>query len=96
MSLIPATDIAAGLRVSGQLPLDTKQYFLTEAELIDLGTANNLAYTYYRYLTVQVAENGKRYTWEEVDPVSSEGLMTTHFVYPAGHTAGGIDYGGKY
>lgn len=41
-------DVQTGLRVVSQIPLDEKTHFASEAALKNLGTDNNLAFSYYK------------------------------------------------
>jgi len=86
-----SADISKSLRLAAQNPLDSKTYFLTLADLIDLGEDNNLAYTYYEGMKVYCLESNKFYFWKEIG-FGEEGLISSNFVYPPNTIANGIDY----
>lgn len=88
------SDIPGGYRVATQEPLDLKTVKLTLAELLDLGTDGNLAYTYVEQQVFHCIDENKDYQWREV--VGDEvGLMAGNFTYPNGVIAFGIDYSGR-
>lgn len=88
-------DIPAGLRVPAQVPLDGKVYKLSEAELMDLGPNQNLAFTYYKGMIAYCAQQQTRYEWREPKYVGEVGLLPTNFVYPSNLTIFGVDYSQK-
>jgi hypothetical protein len=89
-----ANDIFESLRMVNQNPLDGKTYKVSEIALKDLGTDNNLAYTYGQGLIVYCVENGTRWEWRQ--PTLGEiGLLTSNFVYPANYTSDYINYSNK-
>lgn len=88
------TPIPTGLSIDSQVPLNTKEYFILESVLIDLGVNDEFAYTYYKGMPAYCAETNKSYKWKEVEG-SEVGLCPSNFVYPDGWTAEGIDYSNK-
>lgn len=87
-------NLPLGLRVQTQIPLDVKEYALSEADLIDLGPSNNLAFTYIEGLIIYCVEEKTRWEWREVIG-SEEGLRPSNFTYPSGITAFGINYSNR-
>ena len=89
-------NIITGLRVQTQIPLDYKGFVQSEAALVNLGTGNNLAYTYYKGLIFYCKNEGTRYEWKEV-PTGQEntGLRSTDFIYPADFVVDGVNYSNK-
>jgi hypothetical protein len=87
-------DSPVGIRVTSQVPSDGKTYFISLASLKDLGTNNNLAYTYYNGMPAYCVENGKTYRWREVVGVEV-GLIPANFTYPTGLEVNGINYSNK-
>ena len=87
-------DIPTGLRVPAQIPLDAKEYKLSEADLANLGPSNNLAYTYFKGMTAYCAQEQTRWEWREKG-VGEVGLIVVDFVYPAGLVIFGINYSNK-
>ncbi len=85
-----------GIFPTGQMPLDAKRYYLTLAELGDLGALDFKAYYYYDRLRVLVLEDNKEYIWRK-EAILNEtgGVVSTSFTYPANTIANGIDYSGK-
>lgn len=88
-------DLPTGLRVATAIPLDKKTYCPSEAILSDLGTANNLAYTYYLGLVVYCVAEQTRWEWKEVLEATPDKLLVSDFIYPAGVEVYGIDYSNK-
>lgn len=86
-------NLPIGLRVQTQIPLDIKTYYLNEATLADLGTSNNLAFTYYDGLKVFCQHERTTYEWKQV-PTGHEntGLITLDFTYPDDTICFGITY----
>jgi hypothetical protein len=79
------SDIATSLRVTTQLPLDHKRFSISQAELADLGDADNLAYTYYDNLKVYCWGEKTEWVWREVAvPETGTKLMASDFTYPNG------------
>lgn len=90
------SNLTGGLRVQSQIPLDVKEYSLSENDLKDLGIDNNLAFTYTKGLVVYCAEEESRWEWREVKPrEENTGLLSNDFTYPDGLITFGIDYGLK-
>ena len=87
-------DIPTGLRVPAQVPLDAKLYVASEASLLNLGIANNLAFTYYEGMIIYCVAERRRYEWRE-GAVGEVGLLPTGFTYPNPLIVNGIDYSGK-
>src|SRR6478609_8620434 len=87
-------NLPLGLRVQTQIPLNVKEYALSEEALTDLGPSNNLAYTYTQGLVVYCVEEGTRWEWRE-PLLDEEGLLPTDFIYPDGLVTFGIDYSNK-
>lgn len=79
-------DIQTGLRVVSQIPLDQKTYFVNEAALADLGSDNNLAFSYYKGMQVYCVTEKTRYEWEE----SLTGLLPVSFTYPNNLIVNGV------
>jgi len=88
------TNKSLGLRVQTQIPLDIKQYSISEDTLKNLGSNNNLAYTYIQGLIVYCIQEGTRWEWREVIGVEI-GLISTNFTYPNGTITFGIDYSNR-
>lgn len=89
-------NLPLGLRVQTQIPLDVKEYVLNEATLKDLGTSNNLAYTYVKGLIIYCFAENTRYEWNEVPSgLENTGLLPTDFTYPNGVVAFGVTYSNK-
>lgn len=88
-----SSNLTGGFKVQTQIPLDVKQYSQSEESLSNLGTGNNLAYTYTQGLVVYCIEEGTRWEWKKV-PVGQEntGLLSQDFIYPNGLITFGIDY----
>jgi hypothetical protein len=80
-----------------QIPFDAKLYAKTLAELAELGTNSNKAFTYYEDMPVNCVENHTTYVWREELTVGETGgiLENGTYVYPAGVVANGISYGGR-
>jgi hypothetical protein len=89
-----SSNIPLGLKITTQIPLDVKQYIQNEATLINLGVANNLAYTYVKGSVFYCIDEGTRYEWREVVGVE-QGLMPTNFTYSNNIVAFGITYSNK-
>lgn len=87
------SNILTGLKIPSQIPLNFKEYFASEAVLKDLGISNNLAFTYYKGMTVYCALEGTRYEWKE--SLGSGGLLLADFVYPNAIVVNNIDYSNK-
>ena len=87
-------DIPTGLRVPAQIPLDAKEYKLSQADLANLGPGNNLAYTYFKGMTAYCALEQTRWEWREKG-VGEVGLIVGDFTYPSGLVIFGINYSNK-
>lgn len=87
-------NIPTGLLVPAQVPLDAKLYIANEASLMNLGTANNLAYTYYEGMIVYCVAEKRRYEWRE-GTVGEVGLLPSGFTYPSPLVINGITYSGR-
>ena len=88
-------DIPTGLRVPSQIPLDIKEYFATLADMLDLGTNNNKAFTYYKGFRAYCVENDNIYIWKEAIPELGPGLLPSNFTYPNGTECFGVYYSNK-
>ncbi len=87
-------NIPTGLIVPSQVPLDGKILVASEAVLANLGTNDNLAYTYYDGLIVYCVLERTRYEWREWDGLERQ-LVPGGYTYPAGHIVNGVDYSNK-
>lgn len=87
-------NLATGIIVSTQTPLDGKLYVLTLDDLKDLGANNYKAYHYYDGMRVFCNENKTVYIWREVTGDDIAGILDTPFVYPNG-LVNEIDYSNK-
>ena len=87
-------NLPLGLRVQSQIPLDVKEYSLSEADLANLGPNNNLAFTYVQGLVVYCIEENTRWEWRE-NTSAETGLLPQDFIYPSGVIAFGIDYSNR-
>lgn len=86
-------DLNSGVRVVTQEPLDKKLYFNTLAELINLGTNNNLAFSYYKNMRVYCVETNSIYLWRPLNsPTETGGAIIGNFTYPTGLESNGISY----
>lgn len=89
-------DIATSLRVDTQLPLDHKQFAVSQLVLSDLGPENNLAFTYYDNLKVFCWNEKTEWIWREVQSGEEDtGLIASDFVYPNGVVYPNPGYEGK-
>ena len=85
-------DIPAGLRIPTQIPLDAKGYFTSQSVARNLGSNDNLAYTYEKGLQIYCAEEGTRWEWREPRYPGEVGLRVTNFTYPNNVVIFGVDY----
>lgn len=86
-------NIPTKLRVPAQLALDAKSVVTTLSQLQTLGTNNNLAYTYYKGMTVICSENLKVYMWRPVNQGETGGTLPSNFTYPDNIVSeDGVDY----
>lgn len=87
------SNIPIGLRVQTQIPLDVKEYSLSENDLKDLGVSDNLAFTYTKGLVVYCIEEESRWEWRPVKPgEENTGLLSNDYTYPNGIDTFGITY----
>jgi hypothetical protein len=92
----PVNNIPTGLIVPAQVPLDAKLFSPNQATLANLGTSNNLAYTYHDSMEVFCMTEKTRWIWREVQLVEPiPGLVASNFTYPNGLIVFGIDYSNK-
>lgn len=89
---MPKIDILTGLNVVGQFALDTKKYFNTFAELIDLGASDVNAYKYYESMIVICNETKTQYIWRSPIGEEADGALSVNFTYPDGVIVEGVDY----
>lgn len=87
------TDIAKGLRVSTQIPLDKKLWIKSKSNL-NLDGDNSLAFSFYFGMRVYCAEEKETYEWRPVSGETTEGLLSEDFVYPNPFIVNGVSYGG--
>ena len=85
-------NLGTGIITSGQFPLDSKSYFKTLEELMDLGVQDSKAYSYEEDLKVRCIENHTDYIWRERITDAEEGLLEEDFIYPLGVIAVDITY----
>ncbi len=92
-------DIMNGLRPVVQEPIDARVYKLSESDLADLGTSDNLAFSYLKRQVFQCVEEGTTFVWREPrvtviedEDVLETGLLPEHFIYPDNWIKYGIDY----
>lgn len=88
-------DIQTGLRVVSQIPLDQKLYFANETALSNLGSNNNLAFTYYQGMQVYCVTEKTRYEWVDTAVTAGPYLMPSNFTYPANLVVNDITYSNK-
>lgn len=89
-------NLLTGIFPTTQRPADSKTYFKTLADLIDLGANDFKAFYYYDRMHALCLEDDKTYVWrEENTPGEANGLLVAPFVYPANTINNGIDYSGK-
>lgn len=87
-------NLPLGLRVQTQIPLDVKEYALSEDTLKDLGDNDNLAFTYIQGQVFYCVEEETRWEWRE-NTLNETGLMPEDFTYPDGIVTFGIDYSNR-
>tara|TARA_R110000772_G_C13310328_1_gene440553 strand:+ start:75519 stop:76034 length:516 start_codon:yes stop_codon:yes gene_type:complete len=86
-------NIPNGLLINSQVNLNPKVYFGTLVELADLGTADVLAYTYYKGMLVYCEEDKNWYVWRELQtPSDATGVVGVNYTYPASYVSFGITY----
>lgn len=89
-------NMLGGFRVQTQIPLDVKEYSQNESTLANLGSGNNLAYTYTQGLVVYCIEEQTRWEWREVGTgEANTGLLSNDFIYPDGIITFNIDYSNR-
>lgn len=91
------SNIPTGLKITSQIPLNSKEWVQNEATLAYLGVDNNLAYTYHDQLIVNCLEEKSKYIWREVQPgEENTGLVPLDFTYPLNlPETYNINYSGK-
>lgn len=86
-------DIPVGLRVPASMPLDAKLWVKSSVDLESLGSANNLAYTYYKGMRIYCADEKEIYEWMPVSEAGSlPSLLDDNFTYPSGYNINGVNY----
>lgn len=76
-------NVIKGYRVQTQIPLNVKKYVANENTLKNLGTSNNLAFTYEQGLRVYCIAEQSIYVWREVQKgEENTGLLDSDFTYP--------------
>ena len=91
-----ANNIPAGLKVPTQTPLDAKLHVASQAVLSDLGSNNNLAYTYYEGMIVYCVAEKTRWEWRQGTPGQIElKLLLNDFTYPNNLVVDGVTYSNK-
>lgn len=89
-------EITTGVFTTTQLPLDSKTFANTLAELQTLGLDDHKAFYYFEKLKVYCAENDLEYQWREEKTVGETGgLLASSYTYPVDAIAGGVDYSGR-
>ena len=91
------SNIPTGLKITSQIPLNSKEWVKDEATLAYLGVDDNLAFTYHDQLEVFCLAEKKLYIWREVqEGEENTGLIPLDFTYPNGLSdTFGINYSGK-
>lgn len=87
-------DIMTSLRVATQVPLDRKNWCVNENTLKNLGTDNELAYTYHEGLKVTCILERTIYEWKEVE-IGEVGLLISNFTYPSDWIVDNITYSNR-
>lgn len=87
--------IITNLATTTQIPLDGKLYIKTIAEVLNLGTDNAKAFTYYEDMIITVVENHNTYRWREVVSGDTNGLLPTPFTYPDNVVTDGLVYSNR-
>ena len=91
-----ANNIPAGLKVPTQTPLDAKLHVASQAVLSDLGSNNNLAYTYYEGMVVYCVAERTRWEWRQEIPGQIDlKLLLNDFTYPNNLVVDGVTYSNK-
>ena len=91
------SNIPTGLKITSQIPLNSKEWVKDESTLAYLGVDDNLAFTYHDQLEVFCLAEKTLYIWREVQPgEENTGLIPLDFTYPNSLSEiYGIDYSGK-
>ena len=77
------SNIPTGLKITSQIPLNSKEWVKDEATLAYLGVDDNLAFTYHDQLEVFCLAEKKLYIWREVqEGEENTGLVPLDFTYP--------------
>lgn len=99
----PTINLSTGITPSTQIPLDSKLYVKTIADLRDLGADDFKAFLYYDSMIVLCKQNQQFYIWLDDGPrfgTDGQGSITSNFtpilnedfVYPEGSIVNEIDY----
>ena len=91
------SNIPTGLKITSQIPLNSKEWVQNEATLAYLGVDDNLAFTYHDQIEIFCLAEKTLYIWREVQPgEENTGLIPLDFTYPLGlPNVYGINYSGK-
>lgn len=91
------SNIPTGLKITSQIPLNSKEWVKDEATLAYLGVDDNLAFTYHDQLEVLCLAEKTLYIWREVQTgEENTGLVPLDFTYPLNlPETYGINYSGK-
>ena len=92
---MPDINITSGIFNTSQLPLDSKTYFKTLAELQSLGSGDFKAFYYYEDLIVYCLETKTNYKWREAQFTNEPGVISSSFTYPANSVVDGVDYSNR-
>lgn len=89
--------IPVGLLVDKQIPILWNSYPPAELILADLGTNNNLAFTYHKGQIFYCGTEKSRWEWREFieEDNISEPLMPANFTYPTDWNVNDVDYSSK-
>jgi hypothetical protein len=87
-------NLSTGIVVTTQIPLDGKTYFLTLADMLDLGSGDFKAFIYYDGMKSLCNEDKITYIWRERLPTEESliGVLELDYVYPVGSISNEIDY----
>ena len=91
------SNIPTGLKITSQIPLNSKEWVQNEATLAYLGVDDNLAFTYHDQIEIFCLEEKTLYIWREVQTgEENTGLIPLDFTYPNNlPEIYGIDYSNK-
>lgn len=91
------SNIPTGLKITSQIPLNSKEWVQNETTLAYLGVDDNLAFTYHDQMIVNCLEEKTKYIWREVqEGEENTGLVPLDFTYPLSlPETYNIDYSGK-